>query len=214
MMKNNKKMMILTMILTTVVCLLPIVYGLLVFDRLPDEIPTHWNLAGEVDDYSSKGFAVFGMPVFMAVLNLVVQIGMAADPKNANHSEKIRLLVAWFVPALTLVVVPICLLAAQGIQINVGFVVTLIIGILFLLIGNYLPKCRQNYTIGIKLPWTLNSEENWNRTHRLAGFVWFFGSLIIIFSAFFGSEIVLFPAVFLMVLIPFVYSFVLHKKGI
>lgn len=211
---KNKKLMILTMVLTTLVCLLPLVYGLMIFDRLPDEIPTHWNFAGEVDDYSSKGFAVFGMPVLLAVLNLVVQIGMAADPKHVNNSEKIKIMIAWFVPVLTLVVVPICLLAAQGIQIDVGFVITLVIGILFLLIGNYLPKCRQNYTIGIKVPWTLNSEENWNKTHRLAGFVWILGSLLIIFSAFFGHEIVLFPAVLFMVLIPVVYSFALYKKGI
>lgn len=216
MMENNKNKnkMVGMLILTTIVCLLPMVYGLMVYDRLPAEVPIHWNMANEVDNYSSKAFAVFGMPVLMAVLNLVVQIGMAMDPNKAGHPEKIKVLIAWIIPLLTLIVVPISLLVAQGIQIDVGFVVTLVIGILFLMIGNYLPKCRQNYTLGIRLPWTLNSEENWNRTHRMAGFVWMTGSIVIVFLAFLGSEMVMFPVLLLMVLIPIAYSFGLYKKGI
>ncbi|MGN0160255.1 MAG: SdpI family protein [Lachnospiraceae bacterium] len=211
--KKDKKMVIM-MILTTIVCLLPIVYGLMVYNKLPDQIPTHWNLQGEVDGYSSRKFAVFGMPVLLAVLNLIVQVGMQIDPKHRNHSEKMRLVLAWFVPVLTLMVVPICLLAAQGVQIDVAFVISLFMGILFMLLGNYLPKCKQNYTIGYKIPWTLESEENWNKTHRLAGFIWTIGGLLIIISCFIGSEVVLFPVVFLMVVIPFVYSYALYKRGI
>lgn len=206
----NKK----TLIFTTIICLLPLIYGLLVYGKLPAEVPTHWNAAGEIDGYSRKEFAVFGLPVFMAVLNIIVQAVMAADPKKANHAEKIKLISCWFVPVLALITVPITLLAAQGIEINVGFIITLALGILFLLIGNYLPKCRQNYTMGIKLPWTMNSEENWNKTHRMAGFIWTLGSIVIIFSAFLGSELILFPVCIIMAFLPMIYSFALYRKGI
>ena len=84
-----------------------------------------------------------------------------------------------------------------------------------LIIGNYMPKTKQSYTMGIRLPWTLHSEENWNRTHRLAGFLWVLGGLYFIVMSFVGWT----PAGFLiplavMVLVPTVYSYVLYKRGI
>ncbi len=79
--------------------------------------------------------------------------------------------------------------------------------------GNYLPKCRQNRTVGIKLPWTLRSEANWNKTHRAAGFVWIAGGLMLIAGAFLPVPW-LEPAVAaLLVLFPLLYSFALHKRG-
>ena len=76
------------------------------------------------------------------------------------------------------------------------------IGVLFMIIGNYLPKCKQNYTMGIKLPWTLDDEENWNRTHRFAGFLWVAGGVVIAINAFLKWEWLFLVVVFAMVLIP------------
>ena len=88
-------------------------------------------------------------------------------------------------------------------------------GLLFVIIGNYLPKTKQSYTMGIRIPWTLNSEENWNRTHRLAGFLWVLGGLWFIVMSFIGWSLPAFLAPLLvMVLVPVVYSYVLYKKGI
>lgn len=203
-----------TPILTTLVCLLPIVYGMIIWDKLPGEVPTHWNAAGEIDGYSSKAFAVFGLPGILAAANLVCQIAMGADPKKQNYGEKVKTLVVWIVPVMSLIINPICLLAAQGIDVNVEIIIPLMCGIIFLLIGNYLPKCKQNYTMGIKVPWTLNSEENWNRTHRLAGFIWTIGSIIIILTTLLGYPLILFPIVLVMAFVPMIYSYVLYKKGI
>lgn len=211
---KNKKTMIFMLIITTLVCFIPMIYGLVIWDKLPDQLPTHWNFANEVDDYSPKGFVVFGLPVFLAVLNVMVQVGLSMDPKKAAHSEKIKILIMWMIPILTLIVVPMSFLVGQGMQVDVGFVITVFIGVLFLFIGNYLPKCRQNYTMGIRIPWTLNSEENWNRTHRFAGVIWILGSILIIISSFIGSEILLFPIILIIVLVPMIYSYLLYRKGI
>ncbi|MCM1466919.1 MAG: SdpI family protein [Alistipes sp.] len=202
------------LIITTLICLLPIVYGLKVYDALPDMVPTHWGADGEINGYSSKAFAVFGLPVFLAFLNVIVNVAVMADPKKVNHSEKMKAVVAWFIAVLSLIVVPVCLLAAQGISVNVSFIVPLIVGVIFLLVGNYLPKCKRNYTIGIKLPWTLDSDENWNRTHRLAGYVWTVGSLLFLLAALFGKGLLMLPIMILMAVIPCVYSFILYRKGI
>nr|WP_275450028.1 SdpI family protein [Clostridium massiliodielmoense] len=82
--------------------------------------------------------------------------------------------------------------------------------------GNYLPKCKQNYTVGIKLPWTLNSEENWNKTHRLGGYVWMAGGLILCILTWLNiyRQIATIVIVVIISVIPIVYSFLLYKKGI
>ena len=90
----------------------------------------------------------------------------------------------------------------------------ILLGVVFIAIGNYLPKCKQNYTIGIKISWTLASEENWNKTHRLAGWVWVGGGIVMMLSGFFGILWLTFLPVAIMVLVPLVYSYILHKKGV
>ena len=87
-------------------------------------------------------------------------------------------------------------------------------GLLFAVIGNYMPKCKQNYTIGIKIPWTLNNEENWNKTHRFAGWLWTAGGIIMMLTGFFGGFWIFFVVMLLMVLAPVLYSYILHRKGV
>ena len=209
--KNKKNGM---MILTTVITLLPIIYGLIIWDKLPEMVPTHWNAAGEIDGYSSKALAVLGLPAFLAVVNIVCQIATRLDPKSKNHSDKVYMLIVWIVPVLSIILVPMTLFAAQGVEVDVTTISMLICGVLFLIIGNYLPKCRQNYTIGIKVPWTLESEENWNKTHRLAGFIWTICSVIIIIATFLGYPLVMLPVMLIMTIVPIVYSYMLYRKGI
>ncbi len=209
-MKFNKK----ALIITTIICLLPILYGLCVYDKLPELVPTHWDSAGNIDGYSSKNFAVFGMPVFMAFMNAICHTACAADPKRANQSEKLMIIVQVIIPVLSLVLVPMSLLAAQGVEVNVGLIVTVIMGVLFIAVGNYLPKCKQNYTMGIKLPWTYNSEENWNRTHRLGGFLWVIGGVLTLVSGIFNFYMMFLPIIIVMVVVPILYSYNLYRKGI
>lgn len=201
-------------VLSTLICLLPIIYGLIVWNDLPELVPTHWGADGQIDGYSPKALAVFGLPVFLAFINIIVNVAIMADPKKVNHSDKMKAIATWFVAVLSLIIVPICLMAAQGILINVPLIISLIVGVVLLIVGNYLPKCKRNYTIGIKLPWTLDSDENWNRTHRLAGYVWTVGSILCILAALFGQMMLMLPIVILMTVIPCVYSFILYRKGI
>ena len=161
-----------TLIVTSVVILLPILLGLLLWDKLPEQIPFHWNAAGEVDGWASKPFGVFGMPFILLGFQWLCALVTGADPKKANHSEKVLHLVLWIIPVLQLVLFSITYITALGGDVPMDVVMSLFMGLLFVIIGNYLPKCQQNYTIGIKMSWTLHSEENWNRTHRFAGRLW------------------------------------------
>ena len=203
-----------TLILTSILTLLPIVAGLYLWDTLPEQVPSHWDVNGEIDGWSSKPFFVFGLPSIMLAAQWLCVLGTAADPKKANHSDKVLHLVLWIIPVLSIVLSAMTYMITLGHSVRVEVIMPLIIGLIFTIIGNYLPKCKQSYTVGIKIPWTLNSEENWNRTHRFAGRLWLVCGLGIMLTAFFGGFWVFLPIVLIMVLAPMVYSYLLHRKGI
>ena len=105
------------------------------------------------------------------------------------------------------------LATALGHTANLFAFLLLALGITFIIIGNYMPKTRQNYTIGIKIPWALNDEENWNKTHRLAGFLWVLGGAAMVVNAYIGSEWSILVISVVMVLVPVVYSYLYFMKN-
>ena len=209
-MKNKKRW-----ILTTLICLLPIVAGALLYSRLPETMATHWNLSGEPDGWSSRAFAVFGLPGILLAVNLLLPWALKADPKRENMSDKLVAITLWTIPLLSLLCSGLTLARGLGYTVRVERWVPVFMGLLFIAIGNYLPKTKQSYTMGIKLPWTLASEENWNRTHRLAGFLWVLCGLFFIVTSFTGWSLAAFLIpIIVMVLVPAVYSYLLYRRGI
>jgi len=210
MIKKNLK----TIIISSIVTILPMFAGFLMWDKLPEKLPTHWNFEGEIDGWSSKPFAVIILPLIMLAFHLICTLATSCDPKTQNFNNKVFGIVLWICPILSLLCTTATYAAALGFDVKVEFIIPLFMGILFLIIGNYLPKCKQNYTIGIKIPWTLNNEENWNKTHRLAGFIWTVGSIVIIVGAFFKDAVVYttFIPIAVMVLVPMIYSYIYYRK--
>lgn len=208
MIKKNLK----TLIITSIVILLPVLAGLILWNQLPDPMPTHWNASGEVDGWSSKPFAIFGLPAILLAAQWLCMLGTAADPKKNNHPEKILHLVLWIIPLLSVVLHTFVYLIALGYGVRMEVVMPILMGLIFTIIGNYLPKCKQNYTIGIKIPWTLNNEENWNKTHRFAGWLWTFCGIVIMFTGFFGGFWFFIGIVLVMVLVPVLYSYLIYHK--
>ncbi len=210
MIKKNLKVLIIT----SIVILLPVMAGLILWNQLPEQMPTHWNAAGEVDGWCGKAFAVFGLPLILLAAQWLCMLGTAADPKKNNHPVKLLHLVLWIIPVLSVILHAVTYATALGAAVRMELVMPVLIGLLLTIIGNYLPKCKQNYTIGIKIPWTLNSEENWNKTHRFAGWIWTVGGIAMMITGFLGGFWIFLPVVLLMVLAPLIYSYKLHRKGI
>ena len=210
MMKANKK----TLIITSIVTILPVLIGIICWNRLPDVMATHFGFNNEANGFSSKAFAVFGLPLILLAVLWVGAFVTAHDPKRQNISPKMFSLMLWIAPVISLVAAATIYPVNLGYELDIAFFSELLLGLMFIIIGNYLPKARQNYTIGIKIPWTLANEENWNRTHRLAGYLWMLcGILMIIISLtrFVPAEWLV--GIFLiMVLVPCIYSFWLHAK--
>jgi len=211
MLKKNKT----KIILSSVVILLPMLFGLAMWSRLPEPMPTHWGYDGDVDGYSSKAFAVFGLPVFLLILQWLCWLCTSLDSSQREQSEKITGMILWIVPVLSLLVNGLIYATALGREISVELLLPVALGVLFLVIGNYLPKTKQNRTIGIRLPWTLADEENWNKTHRLGGKVWVAGGVIMIFAVFLPMDamlVVLIGVIAAMTLIPVGYSYWMYRK--
>ena len=201
-----------TLIFTSLTMLLPILVGLLLWDKLPEQVPSHWGINGEVDGWCSKTQAVFFMPCLMLVMHWVCILASFVDPKSANYNQKSFLLVLWICPAITLLISSLMYAKALGYDLDVNVIMPLLFGAMFLIIGNLLPKIRQSYTMGIKLPWTLHNEENWNKTHRFSGKVWVTGAIVILATAFLGSFWILLGMLIVMMAIPTVYSYCLYRK--
>lgn len=201
-----------TMILTTVVMLLPVLVGLILWNRLPEQVPLHWNVAGEVDGWGSREMLVFYLPLLLIGLQWLAAFVTGLDPKNKGQTVKAMGLALWSCPLILLVLSTFCYVNAMGYDIQVQIVAPLCLGLLFIAIGNYLPKCKRNYTIGIKLPWTLSSDDNWNKTHRMAGKMWTLGGAAMVATAVFGNFIILFGILAVMALVPIVYSYLYYRK--
>lgn len=210
-MKNERR----TRILTTLICLLPLIVGAAVYKQLPERMATHWNFQGEPDGYSSRAVAVLVLPGVLTLVNILLPWMLRADPKHENMSSALKNVVIWTIPAVSVIAGGATIAWGLGYPLRLERIIPILVGLLFVIIGNYLPKTKQSYTMGIRLPWTLNSEENWNRTHRLAGFLWVLGGLYFLVMSFIGWNLPAFLIpIMLMTLIPTVYSYLLYRKGI
>ena len=206
--KNHKK----TIIFTTILCLLPMVAGAILWDKLPEQLAIHFNAANEPDNFAPKAVAVVGMPVFIAAIHLVCLFVTANDPKKQNITGVMKTLMLWICPFISWLCAGMTIGYALESVRNIGAVVCVFLGILFMVIGNYLPKCLPSYTVGIKLPWTLHDEGNWRYTHRIGGFCFTAAGLIVLVSAFFGGIWLMAAALALAVIVPTVASFLYYKK--
>lgn len=211
MLKANKK----TLIIASIITILPVIIGILNWSRLPDVMATHFGADNEANGFSSKAFTVFGIPLILLALEWIGALVTSKDPRKQNISTKMFSLVLWIVPVVSIFCAAAIYPYNLGIKIDISFFGMLFMGLLFIVIGNYLPKTRQNYTIGIRIPWTLDNETNWNRTHHMAGYLWAAGGILMMLMALTGiSSGPLFAGiVVVMIIIPSIYSFWLHTQG-
>lgn len=213
MLKKNKKFFIGSCI----IILLPVLAGLLLWNQLPAQIATHFGRDGVADGYSNKLFAVAGIYLLILAVHIFCAIVTGVDPKKKNIGSKIHHLIWCICPVISLWCGAMIYGNALGYKAAMAFDLwtNVLLGIILIVVGNYLPKCRQNYMIGIKLPWTLNDEENWDYTHRMAGKWWMIGGVLTILL---GFQKVIDPMVaavgiiLIVALIPTIASYIYYKK--
>lgn len=171
----------------------------------------HWKYSRWLEQ---QGNYRFRTSAFYVCNDVVLLFFTHVDPKRQNISPKLIRALVWFMAALSPIVVCSSYAIALGINVNITLLTYLIIGLMLLVIGNYLAKTKQNYSAGIRIPWILSSEENWNRTHRVSSRLFIFCGLAMIANGFLDSKILLFFIMAVLIVIPYAYSFFLFKKGI
>ena len=201
-----------TLVITSLVTLIPVLVGICLWDQLPDVMATHFGMSNEPNGWTSKGFTVFGIPSVLVLLQLVAIYTTSKDPRKVFHNNTLMNIVVWIIPVIAVVVLGITYMYNMEVPVDVGMVCLSVLGVLFMILGNYLPNCRRNYFVGIRLPWTLRDDANWNYTHRIGGFVFVIMGLIFVVNAFILPKTISFVAMIVGVLVPTVASFMYFVK--
>lgn len=205
-------------LLSSLLCLFPIIIGLFIYDSLPMQIPIHWNINGEIDNYSSKFFAIIILPFCIFIFDFIMKLFIINDPKKKVYPKPLMFVISLILPIINIIIFIIQLLQTKDNQsFSVNKVMFIFIGILFIIIGIYLPKVEQNYTIGVKIPWTLNDEKNWSKTHKVCGYTFIISGILFVIDALFISSATLstFIIIFnigIIIIIPTAYSFFIYKN--
>jgi uncharacterized membrane protein len=185
------------------------------YPGLPEMIPTHWNAQGEVDGYMRKPGGVLIMPAAAMFTYVIMKLIPVISPKGfrtEKFSDLIGVLQVTLVGFMSIVAI-LVLLEARGLNVRINEMIIAGVGLLFVIIGNYLGKVRKNFFIGIRTPWTLASDEVWNRTHRIGGKLFIMSGIIIWIGALLRLPLTWTVGVAVgLVLIPLVYSYFLYRR--
>lgn len=196
---------------------LPLVYLAYVWNSLPQTVPVHWNFKGEIDNWGDKSTLIFItclLTVFMYGLLSVIPL---IDPKKKiqNMGQKYYNLKFFLLLFMTGIAVYIIYSVKEQAMHNPNFLF-IVLGLLFVVLGNYMKTIKANYFIGIRTPWTLENETVWKKTHKLGGKLWFIGGLLIVICCLiFNKELSskLFIGIVITIsLIPVLYSYFIYKK--
>ena len=195
-------------VITSAVVLCPMLVGILLWNRLPDEMAVRFGSNNEVLSYSSKGFVIFGIPIMLFVCHFFCMLPMIIDPKDTKISRKLVLLIIWITPIISLPTCSGLLLYSLGIAINFAFIINLILGISFLMIGNYLPKGRISNSDAAKTRGALENEDVRYRIQRFLGWCYVLVGICFFVNCFLQSKTILISVTVLIILISLVCAIV------
>jgi uncharacterized membrane protein len=139
--------------------------------RVPQRMAVHWNLAGQPDRFGTNFEGLLLTPLIALGVYVLLLVLPRIDPRGSAYGAfargyaMVRLATLCLLAAIYAMIVRVAL----GYNVDIGLLVPLGVGILFCIIGNFMPKFRQNWFVGVRTPWTLASSASWNKTNRMAG---------------------------------------------
>jgi uncharacterized membrane protein len=215
-MSNPIKPTIKTEILPILILLAVITSSFYFHSLSPERVPTHWNFAGEVDGWGPRSFA-FIIPAAIAIIYLLFMVLPFLDPKRERY-DQFRKVYHIFKDSIILFMAVIYFatsLNVLGYNLPIGVIVPVGVGLLFMIMGNYMKEIKSNWFIGIRTPWTLSSEEVWNKTHRFGGKMFMLAGILIVLDAFLpvSWRLTVFIAAIIIILAGTIgYSYVVYLK--
>lgn len=199
------------------IVLLPFIYLAYIWNQLPERVPMHWNIKGEIDRYGEKMELII-IPILLPLLVYIIFLVIPKiDPKNklnkmGNKLQTIKVLLTTFMSILALFII----YSAKNESFTNPNYIVLSIGVLYIILGNYFKTIKANYFIGIRTPWTLENETVWKKTHKLGGKLWFVGGIIVVLTSLILDKepnVTVFLIITgIITIIPIVYSYIIFKK--
>lgn len=216
------KLKSLSWLILLALLLLPLAYAWHLYPYLPDRIPTHFGANGQPDQFGSRENIFIG-PAILGVVSVIVYLLLSnihrIDPKRHKEAADVSLYIQFalfvvlYMSLLSIVIIYISSHPGTGIE----RLILPLTGGFFAGMGLFMPRFQPNYFAGLRLPWTLDNDNNWKATHQLAGKVWTVGGIVIALASFFTKGalpvVLFFGVLFIMVIIPVIYSYQLFKKG-
>ena len=191
--------------------------GAYFYPKLPERVPSHWNIRGEVDGYSSRFFGAFGLPLIALGIYLMMLVTPSLDPKKRNYPRFIGgyNIIRWTTIGIMALTHGVVLMAGMGYKIDAGKVVQPAVALMFILIGNQMGRFKHNYFVGIKTPWTLANEEVWRKTHRMTGPFWVAGGFAALLATWLPAPYnfaVMMAVIVIVSLVPVIYSYFAYRN--
>lgn len=194
--------------------LIPLILITMTYNQLPAQIATHFGINGQPNGYMNKFIGLYGTWLFLLVLHVFCAFMTFKDPKNKNIPDIGMRIVLMICPVMCLLLDLITIGYSLGYKFNVGIIVNIVLGILFIILGNYLPKVKRNYTFGIRTSWALDNDENWNKTNRVGGYCFVIAGMLYVVLGAFNYMFIGIGVIIVACLIPCIYSYKLHKEGL
>ncbi|MES2177418.1 MAG: SdpI family protein [Gemmatimonadota bacterium] len=192
--------------------------SLVVFDRLPAQMPVHWAMDGQPNGWMPRVIGAFVAPLGMIAIWVVLRVVPVIDPRRENYAKFERAYDITIAAALTLLfaIHVITIAWSLGLPVPIARAAPVLSGVLFLVIGNVMPLARSNFMFGVRTPWTLSNERVWARTHRLAGYTMTAAGLFMIIGGLLlpqdAAMAVIVGSVGAAVIAPVVYSYLTWKR--
>ncbi|MGM9875097.1 MAG: DUF1648 domain-containing protein [Bacilli bacterium] len=208
-----KKINMKSLIITSLVCLLPIICGLIFYNKLPGSIAIHWGIDNNPNGYFSKPAFVFGMPVMMLILQIFSSIVSDLSDKNPEANKKAVTVYKWIIPTITVVLYIVTIAIALGNNLDIRKIVMILLGILFIISGNYMPKVRSDYYMNSKIFWVKNRDEKLvNKAIKISAYGLIIFGILFILSILFKTIVSVIITITVLLFFLFIYLYVYIKS--
>lgn len=183
---------------------------------LPSKIPTHWNASWEIDKLSDKKY-IFVIGLFPILSIVLFDILPKIDPKRENYKRqgKVYQIMTATIVFLMIILDWITVAAALQLNLRIEEILPISMGIIFVVMGNYMPLLKSNFFVGIKNPWTLTNDDVWRKTHKVGGYVFVISGILMIIMAFIQNtsfNMIGISVLIIGLLLVNVYSYILFRK--
>ena len=208
-----KKKNSFTIIITTLLCLVPMIMGFVFWNKLPDELPMNYGLNNEVGLLAPKWVNVILLPLVLVAMNIVVNIVVTGKTEE-NVGKRLSLFVTWLIPVLSVIVGLFLIFKPLGMSLEITTLIIPFMSILFIIIGNYIPKSKPNWYVGYRVPWIMEDEDLWKKTHRFSGVLLVVCGFISLITSFFEvGKYIFLVNLGIIIFVPLIYSLIVKSKN-